>query len=92
MTKKGTSGRSTGPSRSKRTVSKAAIKKERSPQKVKKVLKQKGYKSGKLPKGKELHHPKPVATGGKTTKKNTRVVTKAKHKQIHKNRRKRGKI
>ena len=76
----------------KRTVSKAAIKKERSPKKVKKVLKQKGYKSDKLPKGKELHHPKPVTEGGKTTKKNTRVVTKARHKQIHKNRRKRGKI
>lgn len=76
----------------KRTVSKAKIKKERDPKKVKKVIKQKGYKKGKLPKGKELHHVKPVAKGGKTTKKNTRVVTKKKHKTIHKNRRKKGKI
>ena len=50
------------------------------------VIKQKGYSSGKLPKGKELHHKKAVADGGKTTAKNTTVVTKAKHKQIHKNR------
>lgn len=76
----------------KRIVSKSDIKKERSPQKVKKVIKQKGCKSGKLPKSKELHHVKPVATGGKTTKKNTRVVSKTKHKQIHKNRNKRGKM
>ena len=76
----------------KRTVSKTKIKKERSPKKVTKVIKRKGYKKGKLPKGKELHHVKPVAKGGKTTKKNTRVVTTAKHKKIHKNRRKKGKI
>ncbi len=76
----------------KRTVPKATIKKERAPAKVKKVIKAKGYKSGKLPKGKELHHVKPVAEGGKTTKKNTRVVSKAKHQTIHKNRRKQGKI
>ena len=76
----------------KRTISKAAVKKERDPKKVEKVIKQKGYPSGKVPKGKVLHHVKPVATGGKTTKKNTRVVTETKHKQIHKNRSKRGKI
>ena len=76
----------------KRTATKPQIKKERSSVKVKKVIKQKGYPSGKLPKSKVLHHVKPVATGGKTTKKNTRVVTKTKHKQIHKNRNKRGKI
>lgn len=76
----------------KRTVTKAQIKKQRDPKKVERVIKQKGYPSGKLPKGKVLHHVKPVATGGKTTKKNTRVITKAKHKQIHKNRSKRGKI
>ena len=73
-------------------VSKAARKAERNPKKVKKVIKEKGFKTGKLPKGKELHHTKPVAEGGKTTSKNTRVVTKAKHKQIHKNNRKSGKI
>ena len=76
----------------KRTATKPQIKKERSSVKVKKVIKQKGYPSGKLPKSEVLHHVKPVATGGKTTKKNTRVVTKTKHKQIHKNRNKRGKI
>jgi len=68
------------------------MKKERDPKKVEKVIKQKGYKSGKLPKGKELHHVTPVAEGGKTTKENTRVVSEAKHKRIHKNRRKQGKI
>lgn len=76
----------------KRTATKSQVKKERNPKKVKKVIKQKGHTSGKLPKGKVLHHVKPVATGGKTTKKNTRVVTKTKHKKIHKNRNKRGKI
>jgi len=75
----------------KRTVSKTKIKKERSPIKVKKVLKEKGYGEGKLPKGKELHHTKSVAKGGKTTSKNTRVISKAKHKEIHKNRRKKDK-
>ena len=73
-------------------ATKAQVKKERSPQKVKKVIKAKGHPSGKLQKGKELHHVKPVAEGGKTTPKNTRVVSKAKHKKIHSNRRKRGKI
>lgn len=70
---------------------KAQIKKERSPTKLKKVLKAKGYSKGKPPKGKVAHHPKLVAEGGKTTKKNIRVITKTKHKQIHKNNRKRGK-
>jgi len=76
----------------KRKVSKAKVKKERSPKKVKKVLKEKGFGKGKLPKGKELHHVKPVAEGGKTTPKNTRVISKVKHKKIHKNRVKKGKI
>lgn len=70
----------------KRTVTKAQIKKQRDPEKVTKVIKQKGYPSEKLPRGKVLHHIKPVAVGGKTTKKNTRVITTTKHKQIHKNR------
>lgn len=68
---------------------KAHIKKERSPAKREKVLKQKGYKEGKLPKRKELHHVKPVSEGGKTTSKQTRVVSKAKHKKIHAKKRKR---
>ncbi len=73
-------------------ATKTQVKRERSPKKVEAVIKAKGYPSGKLPKGKELHHVKPVAEGGKTTTKNTRVVSKARHKEIHKNRRKRGEI
>ncbi len=76
----------------KRTATKSQINKERNPKKVARVVKQKGHSSSKLPKNKILHHVKSVATGGKTTNKNTRVVTKAKHKQIHKNRNKGGKI
>ena len=76
----------------KRKVTQVQIKKERSAKKVKKVIKQKGYPIGKLPKGKVLHHIKPVSIGGKTTKKNTRVISVTKHKKIHKNRNKRGKI
>ncbi len=76
----------------KKTISKTAIKKECDPEKIQKVLKQKGYKDEKLPKGKELHHVKPVSEGGKTTPKNTRVISKTKHKQIHENRAKRGKV
>ena len=71
---------------------KAQIKKERSPAKLKKVLKEKGYKSGKTPKGKETHHVKPVSKGGKATKKNVRVVSKTKHKKINSTRRKKGKV
>ena len=71
---------------------KPQVKKERSRQKSSKVVKEKGFPGGKLPTGKELHHVKPVAEGGKTTNKNTRVVTKAKHQKIHKNRRTVGKI
>lgn len=74
------------------TATKTHIKKERDPEKVAKVIKQKGYPSGKLPRGKVLHHIKPVALGGKTAKKNTRAIATTKHKQIHKNRAERGKI
>jgi len=74
------------------TAAKSQVKKERAPAKVEKVIKAKRHPSGKLPKGKELHHVKPVADGGKTTTKNTRVVTTDKHKTIHANRAKRGKI
>jgi hypothetical protein len=76
----------------KRKVSKTQIIKERSIKKVKKVLEKKGYKEGKLPKRTELHHVKAIAEGGKTTTKNTRVISKAKHTKIHKNRRERSKI
>ena len=73
-------------------ATKAQVKKERSPAKMKKVLTQKGYSKGKPPKGKVTHHVKSVSVGGKTTKKNVRVITKAKHKRIHSNRRKIGKV
>ncbi len=75
-----------------RKPTKTEIKKERDPKKKEAVLKEKGVNSGKLPKGKELHHVKPLAEGGKTTSKNTRIVTEKKHEQIHKNRRKKGEI
>lgn len=65
---------------------------ERSSAKRKTALEQKGYKEGKLPKGKVARHVNPVVEGGKTTKKNIRVVSEAKHKAIHKNRRKEGRI
>ncbi len=71
---------------------KAQIKKERSPKKIKKVLKQKGYPGGKLPKGKELHHEPPLAEGGETTPKKTRVMKKKKHKELHAKRRKKGRV
>ena len=73
-------------------ATKAHVKKERSPSKMNKALKQKGYSKGKPPKGKVAHHVKPVSEGGKTTKKNVRVISKTKHKKIHAGRRKRGKI
>ena len=59
----------------KRKATKNQIKKERSLKKVKKVIKQKWYLSSKLSKGKVLHHVKPVASRGKTTKKNARVIS-----------------
>jgi hypothetical protein len=68
------------------------MKRERSRKKLEKVLKQKGYPKGKLPRGKVAHHIKPVAEGGKTKKSNISVISATKHKKIHKNRRKRGKI
>lgn len=76
----------------KRTVTKTQIKKERDPIKLKEVLKDKGYSNGKTPKGKEAHHKKPVALGGKTTTKNIIVISKTKHKEIHKQNKNKGKI
>ena len=75
-----------------RKVTKTEIKEARDPKKKEEVLKAKGIKSGVLPITKQLHHVKPVAEGGKTTSENTIIVTEQKHKQIHKNRRKKGKI
>lgn len=71
---------------------KAQIRRERSPKKLENVLKQKGYPTGKPPKGKVVHHVKPVAERGKTDKKNIRVISEPKHKKIHAGRRKRGKV
>jgi len=71
-------------------VTKAHIKRERDPEKIERVLKRKGYQGGELPRGRVLHHIIPVSEGGKTTPKNTRVITNTKHKQIHANRKKRG--
>ncbi len=71
-------------------ATKAHIKRERDPEKVEKVLRQKGYVGGEVPRGRALHHIIPVSEGGKTTKKNTMVITNTKHKQVHTNRKKRG--
>ena len=65
---------------------------KRNPAKIKKILKKRDYKKGNTPKGKVVHHVKPLAEGGKDTPKNIRVISESKHKKIHKNRRKRGKI
>jgi len=73
-----------------RKVSKTHIKRERDPEKIERVLKQKGYPGGKLPRGRILHHIIPISEGGKTTRINTRVIAKTKHRQIHANRKKRG--
>ncbi|MGO9311680.1 MAG: hypothetical protein ACLQBD_16875 [Syntrophobacteraceae bacterium] len=75
-----------------RKPTKTEIKEARDPKKREEVLKEKGAKNGLLPKTKQLHHVKPVAEGGKTTSKNTRIVTVKKHEQIHKNRRKKREI
>lgn len=65
---------------------------KRNSTKIKKILKKRGYKEGKAPKGKEVHHIKSVAKGGKDTPKNIRVMPKGKHRRIHRARRKTGKI
>ncbi len=59
-------------------------------EKIKKILEKRGYKDGKLPKGKEVHHIKPLKKGGKDTPKNIIVISRRKHQKIHKNRKKRG--
>ena len=69
-----------------------STKSTRNKAKIKKILKKRGYPKGETPKNKEVHHVKPVAEGGKDTSKNIRVVSKAKHKKIHKNRRKKGQV
>lgn len=59
-------------------------------EKIKKILIKRGYKNGEVPSGYEIHHVKSVAEGGKDTPRNLRVIKARKHRQIHKNRKKRG--
>ncbi len=73
-------------------ATKAHIRRERNLVKAERVLRQKGYPKGELPRGRVLHHVKPVSEGGKTTPRNTRVITKTKHEQIHTNRKMRGEV
>ena len=65
---------------------------KRSQVKIRKILKQRGYKGGKVPKGKVAHHVKPKSKGGKETRRNIRVISKTKHIRVHRNKRKGGKI
>lgn len=59
-------------------------------EKIRKILKKRGYKNGEPPRGWEVHHIVPLAEGGKDTPKNIRVIPRRKHQQIHTNRKKRG--
>jgi len=59
-------------------------------EKIQKILEKRGYKNGEPPRGREVHHIKPLAKGGKDTPKNIIVLSRKKHQQIHKNRRERG--
>lgn len=49
-------------------------KRKADPEKIKKILIKRGYKSGKLPRGHEVHHITPLAKGGKDTPKNIIVL------------------
>ena len=46
------------------------------------LLKKKGLKQP--PRGKEVHHKKPLSEGGSDTGRNVKLVTKKTHKKIHK--------
>ncbi len=59
-------------------------------EKIRQILEDRGYKNGNLPPGKEVHHIKPLAEGGKDTPKNIVVIPAWKHRQIHRNRREHG--
>ena len=61
-------------------------------EKIRKILLKRGYKDGKPPRKYEVHHIKSLEEGGKDTLKNIRVIKRSKHKQIHANRKKQGKI
>jgi len=47
-----------------------------------KLLQKKGL--DKVPRGKEVHHPKPLSKGGSDTLRNVKLVNKKTHKKIHK--------
>jgi len=64
-------------------------KREADQEKIQKILEKRGYKNGEVPKGKEIHHIKPLVNGGKDTPGNLVVLSKKKHQQIHKKRRER---
>ena len=55
-------------------------------EKIRKILKGRGYKNGEPPRCWEAHHIVPLVNGGKDTPKNIRVIPRKKHQQIHKNR------
>jgi len=59
-------------------------------EKIRKILKERGYKGGEPPRGWEVHHIIPLAEDGKDTPKNIRVIPRKKHQQIHKRRKERG--
>jgi hypothetical protein len=46
------------------------------------LLKGKGLK--KVPRGKVVHHKKPLSEGGSDTRRNVKLVSKKTHKKIHK--------
>lgn len=47
-----------------------------------KLLKEQGRKT--VPKGKEVHHKKPLSEGGSDTRRNVKLVSKKAHRKIHK--------
>lgn len=66
------------------------MKRKADKEKIKKILKDRGYENGKPPHGYEVHHIKPLEKGGKDTPKNLIVIKANKHREIHKNRIERG--
>ena len=46
------------------------------------LLKEKGLE--KVPKGKVVHHKKPLEKGGSDTRRNVKLISKKTHKKIHK--------
>ena len=61
-------------------------------EKIEKILEKRRYSGGKTQPGYDVHHIIPLEDGGKDTPSNIRVIKRKKHKQIHKNRQKQGKI